>query len=84
VERQRIQLIEFVNTLWGILGNGKWKIGLKVLFSSDEFARKPVHHLLKFMQDNQFQVAFKKIYKLAELIMMIPSSTATVERFFRL
>jgi hypothetical protein len=34
---------------------------LKVLFSSDEFARKPVHHLLKFMQDNQLQVAFKEI-----------------------
>jgi hypothetical protein len=81
-ETQRIQLIEFFNTLWGILGNGEWKNERKVLFSSDEFARKPVHHLLKFMQDNQLQVAFKEICKLAELIMTIPSSTATVERSF--
>jgi hypothetical protein len=34
------------------------------------------------MQDNQLQVAFKEIYKLAELIMTIPSSTATVEQSF--
>jgi hypothetical protein len=34
------------------------------------------------MQDNQLQVAFKEIYKLAELIMTIPSSAATVERSF--
>jgi hypothetical protein len=34
------------------------------------------------MQDNQLQVSFKEIYKLAELIMMIPSSTATVEPSF--
>jgi hypothetical protein len=32
------------------------------------------------MQDNQLQVALKEIYKLAELIMTIPSSTATVEQ----
>jgi hypothetical protein len=32
------------------------------------------------MQNNQLQVAFKEMYKLAELIMSIPSSTATVER----
>jgi hypothetical protein len=70
------------NTLWRILGNGTWKNELKVLFSSDEFARKPVHHLSKFMQDNQLQVAFKEIYKLVELIMTIPSSTATVEGSF--
>jgi hypothetical protein len=24
--------------------------------------KKPVHHLLKFIQDNQLQVAFKEIY----------------------
>jgi hypothetical protein len=59
-----------------------WKNKLKVLFSSEEFARKPVHHLLKFMQDNQLLGAFKEIYKLAELIMTIPSSTATVELSF--
>jgi hypothetical protein len=69
-----------LNTLWRILGNGTWKNEL--FFSSDEFARKPVHHLLKFMQDNQLQVAFKEIYKLAELIVTIPSSTATVEQSF--
>jgi hypothetical protein len=34
------------------------------------------------MHDNQPQVAFKEIYKLAELIMTIPSSTATAERSF--
>jgi hypothetical protein len=34
------------------------------------------------MEDNQLQVAFKEIYKLAERIMTIPSSTATVERSF--
>jgi hypothetical protein len=72
----------FFNTSWRILGNGTWKYELKVLFSSDEFARKAVHHLLKFMQDKQLQVAFKEIYKLAELIMTIPSCTATVERSF--
>jgi hypothetical protein len=72
--------IEFFNTSWRILGNGTWKNELKVLFSSDEFVRKPVHHLLKFMQDTQLQVAFKEIYKLATLIVTIPSSTATVER----
>jgi hypothetical protein len=41
-----------------------------------------VHHLLKFMQDDQLQVAFKEIYKLSDLIMTIPSSTVTVERYF--
>jgi hypothetical protein len=70
----------FFNTLWRILGNGTWKNELKVLF--DEFARKPVYHLLKFMQDNQLQVTFKEFYKLVELIMTIPSTTATVERSF--
>jgi hypothetical protein len=34
------------------------------------------------MQDDQLQVALKEIYKLAELIMTIPSSTATVARSF--
>jgi hypothetical protein len=68
--------------LWRILGNGTWKNELKVLFSSDEFARKPAHHLLKFMQNNQLQVAFKEIYKLAELIMTISSSAAAVGRSF--
>jgi hypothetical protein len=57
-------------------------VELNVLFSSEEFEMKPVHHLLKFMQDNKLQVAFKEIYKLAELIMMVPSSAATVERSF--
>jgi hypothetical protein len=80
VKRQRSQLSESFNTLPGIVGNGTWKNELKVLFPSVEFARKPVHHLLKFMQDNQLQVAFKGIYKLAELIMTIPSSIATAER----
>jgi hypothetical protein len=68
--------------MWGILGNGTWKNELKVLFSSDEFARRPVHHILEFMQDNQLQVASKEMYKLAELIMTIPSSTVTVELSF--
>jgi hypothetical protein len=36
----------------------------------------------EFMQDNQLQVAFKEMYKLAELIMTIPSFTVTVERSF--
>jgi hypothetical protein len=36
------------NTFWRILGNGTWKNELKVIFSSDEFARKPVHHLFTY------------------------------------
>jgi hypothetical protein len=79
---KEVNLSNFFNTLWRILGNGKWKNELEVLFSSDEFSCKPVYHLLKFMQDNQLQVAFKEIYKLAKLIMTIPSSTATVEQSF--
>jgi hypothetical protein len=34
------------------------------------------------LTDNQLQVACKEIYKLAELIMTIPSSAAIVERSF--
>jgi hypothetical protein len=37
---------------------------------------------IKFMRDDQFQVAFKEICKLAELIMTIPSSISTVARSF--
>jgi hypothetical protein len=55
---------------------------LVVLYCSDEFCNKSVHELLQFLVENDLSSGFKEVFKLAELIMTIPATTASVERSF--
>ena len=49
---------------------------LIVLYSSLEFADKNVHELVEFMVKNGFNSGFKEAFRLAKLILTIPSNTA--------
>lgn len=55
---------------------------LVVLYSSPEFADKNVHELVEFMVKNGLQYGFQEAFRLAELILTIPSNTASAERSF--
>ena len=55
---------------------------LVILYSSSEFADKNVHELVEFMVKNGLISDFKKAFRLAELILTIPSNTTSAERSF--
>ena len=55
---------------------------LYVLYRSDDLAEKPVHELMFFIKLMDLQPAFSEVYKLCQLISIIPSNTASAERTF--
>ena len=60
----------------------KLKSELIVVYVSTEFSNRSVHELVPFMEKNDLHTIFPETYKLAELILTIPSTTASVERSF--
>ena len=55
---------------------------LVVVYKSPEFAEKNVHELVEFMLKNSLVSGFKEVFKLGELILTIPSNTASAEHSF--
>lgn len=55
---------------------------LSVLYSSDEYEGKPLHEITHYMKLNNLDIVFTEVYKLAELILTFPSTTASAERSF--
>lgn len=55
---------------------------LIVVFSSEEFQNKAIHEIVNFMFSNNLNRGLKEVYKLAVLVLTIPSTTASVERSF--
>ena len=55
---------------------------LSVLYSHEQFAKKNVAELLKHMLESDLHIGLPEIYKLMNLVMTIPITTASVERSF--
>jgi hypothetical protein len=66
----------------GMFDYVRLKNELVVFFCSDEFYNKTVHELLQFLVESDLTSGFKKVFNLPELIMTIPSTTASAGRSF--
>lgn len=73
------KLKDFYTSLFDYI---RLKNELVVLYTSPEFANKNVHELVEFMVKNGLHSGFKEAFRLAELILTIPSNTASAERSF--
>jgi len=52
------------------------------LYSSEDFKNKPIFEIIEFVNLNKLDLGLKEVYKLAKLIVTIPSTTASAERSF--
>ncbi|XP_071535018.1 zinc finger MYM-type protein 1-like [Panulirus ornatus] len=73
------KLKDFYGSLFDYI---RLKNELTVLYSCSEFSNKHVHELVEFMNENNLRCGFKEVFKLAELILTIPSNTAAAEPSF--
>ena len=55
---------------------------LRVIYSSDEYNMKTLYEFTHYMKLNKLDVVFTEVYKLSELILTFPSTTASAERSF--
>ena len=55
---------------------------LSALYSHEQFAKKNVAELLKYILESDLHTGLPEIYKLMNLVMTIPITTASVERSF--
>ena len=55
---------------------------LYVLYRSNDFVGKHAHELITFTKSMNLQPGFSEVYKLCQLICILPSNTASAERSF--
>lgn len=77
---------ELLTALRDIYGNrfdySRLKSELEVLYTLEEFSHKSIFSLYQHMYDNSLDAAFKEVFQLSQLILSIPSNTASAERSF--
>lgn len=73
------KLKDFYGSLFDYI---RLKNELVVVYKSPEFVGKNVHELVEFMVKNSLSSGFKEVFRLGELILTIPSNTASAERSF--
>lgn len=55
---------------------------LSVIYASPEFRKMPILELLSYLKNNDLKTPLKEVYKLAELVLTIPSTKSSVKRSF--
>ena len=72
--------VHLLNKLSKIYGStfdyGLLKSELEVIYSQEDFSGKPVHDIYDYIYQNSLTSAFKEVFRLAKLILTIPSNTA--------
>ena len=78
--------VHLLNKLSKIYGStfdyGLLKTELEVIYSQEDFSGKPVQDIYDYIYQNSLTSAFKEVFRLAKLILTIPSNTASAERSF--